>query len=166
MWPLHTFRHLFHWCHQTENSLLMIWFWTVFLTRIEFQQVKHTWRALQLRLMAVPELRLLTQQFSPLLACAQTGSSCYWRNWTQKKQLRRRRKVHDLKCTIDSKINVFSSLMCVCTDAFLTQRWGQSLTVFYVSSIFWQKRRAHPEGVRGNTHFPPCCDPCCATLLQ
>lgn len=59
---------------------------------------------------------------------------CYWRNGTQKKWLvRRRRKVHDLKCTIDSREMCFSSFVCVClcTDAsvFFIPLWW-AVTIF------------------------------------
>lgn len=63
---------------------------------------------------------------------------CYWRKGTQKKRLvRRRREVHDLKCTIDSRIICFSSLICVCACThwckcvfFIPSWWEQSLYIF------------------------------------
>lgn len=59
----------------------------------------------------------------------------YWRNGTKKKRLvRRRRKVHDLKCTIDSRKMCFSSFMCVCvcTDASVFSLFlsGESSHIF------------------------------------
>lgn len=83
-----------------------------FLTQIEFQKVEHTWRAPQLQLVAVPVLRRLHQHFSPFLACAETGLSVTdaMGLWLE----RRRRKVHDLTCTIDSRKMCFSSFMYVC----------------------------------------------------
>lgn len=147
-----------------------------FLTQIEFQQVEHTWRAPQLQLVAVPVLRRLHQHFSPFLACAETGLSVTdaMGLWLE----RRRRKVHDLTCTIDSRKMCFSSFMyvcvCVCTDEsvfplFLSGECSHSL--YYLSAPF-SSRHTVPshegvsDSVAQDSHFPPCCAPWCAILLQ
>lgn len=103
---------------------------------------------------------------------------CCWRNGIQKEWLVRRRwKVHDLKCTTDSRKICFSSFyvcLCVRTDAsvfslFLSGETSHSL--YFLSALF-SGRGAEPshggvgDSAAQHSHFPPCSAPRCTTLLQ
>lgn len=69
---------------------------------------------------------------------------CHWRSGIYEERLvRRRRKVHDLKCTTDLRKMCFPSCVCVTQLGcfFFSSWWEQSLTIFSVSFVFWQTHR-------------------------
>lgn len=73
---------------------------------------------------------------------------CYWRIGIYEERLvRRRRKVHNLKCTTDLRKMCFPSCACVSVSSdasvlfFFSSWWEQSLTIFSVSFVFWQTHR-------------------------